>query len=272
MASRYLQPVLTIRRTGSDWPRPRAARLLVRLLLATTAWTAGFALTPATALASDQQATALRPYTARYKTTARGIDLNLERQLKAGSNGRYILTNGGKIMVIGFHEVSVFTVDGDQVMPRSYVYQGTGLVNRRREVHFTANTGIIRSLYKDNWYELPYSETTLDRMSQLEQLRLSLLADTEEPPQDMILRVADGKRVKDTQLVFVAEELLQTPLGPVATLHFERLHDSQERKSDIWVAPEWDYLMVRTIHIEDGDPVEMTLTSATIDGDPVAVN
>lgn len=266
MASRYPLPVLTISRAGPEW-----LRLLAVCLISLTS-AAGAALSPVTATANDLQTAPLRPYTARYKTTARGINLVLERQLKASSEGRYILTNGGKIMVVGFHEVSVFTVDGAQVMPKSYVYQGSGLINRRREVHFTPTSGVIRSLYKEQWYDLPYSETALDRMSQLEQVRLSLLENRPETPGDMTLRVANGKRIKDSRLVFVAEERLETPLGPVGTLHFKRLHDNAARKSDIWIAPQWDYLMVKTVHVEDGDPVEMMLTSATIDGAPVSVN
>jgi hypothetical protein len=70
----------------------------------------------------------------------------------------------------------------------------------------------------------------------------------------------------------VGEETLQTGLGPVQTLHYQRLHDAEERKSDLWFAPQWDYLMVRTVHIEDGDPVELLLTSATLDSVPVGVH
>ncbi len=66
-----------------------------------------------------------------------------------------------------------------------------------------------------------------------------------------------------------ANETLQTPLGAVDTVHYERLHDLGERKSDFWFAPAWDYLMVRTVHVENGDPVEMTLSGATLGGEIV---
>tara|TARA_R110002110_G_scaffold415561_2_gene651022 strand:+ start:257344 stop:258114 length:771 start_codon:yes stop_codon:yes gene_type:complete len=214
-------------------------------------------------------AVTLRPYIAQYMTTTRGMDLALTRQLKQGADGSYTLTNGGKIMVVGFHEVSVFDVEGDRIVPRSYVYQGTGLINRRREVHFTPGSPIVRSLYKEQWYDLPRSQKTLDRMSQQEQLRLRLLNDP-TPRGDIAVQIADGKRVKDYTLVFVGEELVQTPLGAVKSLHFTRIHDDPERKSDIWLAPDWDYLMVKTLHVEDESPVEITLTSATIEGQPVA--
>jgi len=185
----------------------------------------------------------LTPYTAKYRTTARGMALTLTRKLEQNADGSYTLTNGGKIMVAGFHEMSVFSVDSLSVQPKSYVYQGTGLINRRREVHFTPGATTIRSLYKDQWYELPYTEGTLDRFSQQEQLRLLLLNDP-TPGEDISIRVADGKRVKTYLLRFVGEEQLDTPLGKLDTLHFERIHDDPERKSDMWIAPELDYLMV----------------------------
>jgi hypothetical protein len=207
----------------------------------------------------------LKPYTAQYKTTARGMALTLTRSLKQGADGSYTLTNGGKIMVVGFHEVSVFNLEGDQVLPKSYVYQGTGLINRRREVHFTPGSEVIRSLYKDQWYELPYTKGTLDRMSQQEQLRLTLLNDP-TPKEDVAVRIADGKRVKDYTLTYRGEEPIETPMGTFQTLHFERIHDDPDRKSDVWVAPELDYLMIKTVHIEDDKPVEVTLIKASIEG------
>lgn len=236
--------------------------LLSAFLLAALPLISGAA---ATATAEADAFKPLSPYSAQYQTTARGMSLKLTRNLTQSADGSYTLTNGGKIMVVGFHEVSVFGIEGTQVRPKSYVYQGTGLINRRREVHFTPGSDVIRSLYKEQWYELPYTEGTLDRMSQQEQLRLFLLNDP-TPAEDIQIRVADGKRIKDYMLNFVGEEAIKTPMGSLQTLHFERLHDDPDRKSDIWVAPELDYLMVKTVHIEDGKPVEVILTKADIEG------
>ena len=257
MVSRYRRPELTT-------PKTRAERLslwLVAAFIGAVAFQAA---------ASDRQASALRPYTAEYKTTARGFDLSVTRKLEADDNNHFILTNGGKILVVGFHEISVFRVEDEEIQSISYIYQGTGLVNRRQELHFDAEPGKITSLYKDQWYDLPDNGSTLDRMNQMEQLRLELLQDPADV-ENITLRIADGKRLKDSQLVLIGEETQQTALGPVATVHYERLHDDAHRKSDIWLAPQWDYLMVRMVHIEDGDPVEMVLTGATLDGEVVGI-
>ncbi|MBT4521277.1 MAG: DUF3108 domain-containing protein [Halieaceae bacterium] len=240
---------------------------LVKLVLAFSLFAAGLVSADHGHVDTDTGADIdkLRPYNAEYRTTARGLRLTLQRELKINADGIHTLTNGGKLLVAGFLEKSVFEVAGTQIIPGSYVYQGSGLLNRRREVHFTPGTDTLRSLYKDVWYDLPYTEGTLDRMSQQEQLRLLLLNDP-TPKDDIVITVADGKRVKSYQLVFIGEELLDTPLGPVQTLHFERVHKDSERSSNTWLAPAWDYMMVKTVHVEDGKPVEATLTKANIDG------
>jgi hypothetical protein len=154
------------------------------------------------------------------------------------------------------------------VQPKSYVYQLSGPISRRREVHFDPDSDVIRSLYKKTWYELPKTPETLDRMSQQEQLRLTLLNDP-TPREDMRFRVADGRKVKDYRLIYRGEERIETPMGWVDTLHFERAHDDPERESNVWIAPAWDYLMVRTVHVDDGTTTQADLISASIDGTPV---
>jgi hypothetical protein len=221
--------------------------------------------TTAESASTSTAAVLLKPYTAEYKTSARGMSLTLKRELKLGQDGSYTLINGGSIMILGFEEVAHFRTAGSRIIPGSYVYQGKGLMNRRREVQFTEGATTLRSLYKDEWYDLPYTDNTLDRMSQQEQVRLILLNDP-TPKEDIVISVADKKRVKEYQISYVGEETLDTPLGKIDTLHFRRIHDSPDRKSDTWIAPAWDYMMVKTVHIEDGKPIEGMITKMTIDG------
>jgi hypothetical protein len=219
----------------------------------------------------DASAFVLKPYTAEYKTSAKGLSLTLKRKLINDPDGNYTLTNGGSAFIAGFEETARFRVEGNRIIPESYVYQGKGLANRRREVQFTEGSDTLRSLYKEKWYDLPYTERTLDRMSQQEQLRLSLLNDP-TPGEDFVVSVADKKRVKEYTLVYMGEETVKTPLGTVDTLHFRRIHDDPDRKSDTWVAPAWDFMMVRTVHVEDGKPIEGMITKLSLDGKQVVKN
>lgn len=209
--------------------------------------------------------TGLTPYSAEYTTKVKGFTLKLKRELRQGSDGEYILTNSGKKLVLGFQEEARFRVEDSRVVPSSYVYQGTGLMNRRREVQFTPGSDVVRSLYKDNWYDLPYEHGTLDRMSQQEQTRLSLLNDP-TPAEDTSMKVADRKDIKTYRMQFVVEEELDTPLGRVTALKFRRLRDDPDRVSEFWLAPDWDFMMVKTRHVEKGSEAIAVLTAATLDG------
>jgi hypothetical protein len=220
--------------------------------------------------AAANDGVALSPYTASYRTSMRGLKIDTQRELKRESRGRFTLVENGKNMIANLQQVGVFDVEGERIVPRSFVYQlSAPLLKRRREVHFKPGTDTIRSLYKGEWYELPYRENTLDRFSQQEQLRLYLL-NNPAPEDNIRFRVADGKRIKEYEFLFRGEEVIDTPLGRVNTLHFERSHDSPDRRSETWIAPEWDYLMVRTVHVEDGAPGEAVITAASIDGVPVS--
>ncbi|MEO0435382.1 MAG: DUF3108 domain-containing protein [Pseudomonadota bacterium] len=210
----------------------------------------------------------LTPYEATYKTSTAGLSIKLHRSLTMDESGDCKLTSDGKLLVAAISEVSVFDIQDTKVRPKSYVYQLSGPVNRRREVHFDSDSGAIRSLYKKNWYDLPPGEDTLDRMSQQEQLRLTLM-NMVDPRQDISFSVADGRKVKLHKLRFTGSERLETPMGWIDTLHFERIHRDSERRSAIWLAPDWDFLMVRTLHIEDGKTTEADLISASLAGQDV---
>jgi len=214
------------------------------------------------------RAKGLKPYEAVYKTATSGLSIKLHRSLTVDEGGDCRLVSEGRLLVAGISEVSVFGIEGERIQPRSYIYQLSGPVSRRREVHFNPDSDVIRSLYKKEWYELPKTPDTLDRMSQQEQLRLLLLNDP-TPREDVRFSVADGRRVKEYRLVYRGEERIETPMGWVDTLHFERLHDNPDRESNVWIAPAWDYLMVRTVHTDDGKTTKADLVSASIDGDPV---
>lgn len=247
--------------------RTRAAPPLRRLGLVCTL----VALSSAgpAAQADDGDHRPLLPYEAVYKTATSGLSINLHRSLTMDDNGDCRLISEGSLLIAGISEVSVFGVEGEKVKPKSYIYQLSGPISRRREVHFDPGSDVVRSLYKKEWYELPRTEDTFDRMSQQEQLRLTLLNDA-TPREDMVFRVADGRRVKDYEFVYRGETRLETPMGWVDTLHFERVHDSPKRQSSVWIAPSWDYLMVRTVHSDDGKTTEADLISASIDGQPVS--
>ena len=222
-------------------------------------------LTAESAFASN----ALSLYTAEYKTKVAGLSVTLTRTL-AKENGRYHLTQGAKKgFMVKLSEDSHFSVEGDQIVGERFVYQLTGVSNRRREVLFDEEAGTIRSLRKKVWTEHPWSPDVLDRLSQQEQMRLKLLL-AETPPARISLSIVDGPKIKLKHFDLIETSVLDTPVGAMETLHYRLIHDKpDERSSDAWLSVDHDFLMVRTQHVEKGSETVIQLESATVSGQAV---
>lgn len=221
------------------------------------------------ASASEERQVELRPYSVEYQTKNWGITITLTRELKQGGNGVWNLSEGGGAMLQKVRQQSRFRTEGSQITPLGFTYSLRGPIKREREVQFPANGLPVRSLYKGEWYEFPPEPGMLDRLSMTEQFRLSLLHDP--LAQELVVKRVDGRKVKEYRMQFVAEESLDTALGSIQTLHYQRIFDDDDddRAFDIWLAPSWDFLMVRTVNLDDGDEVEAVIAGGSIGGTPL---
>ena len=70
----------------------------------------------------------------------------------------------------------------------------------------------------------------------------------------------------------VGEEVLETNLGRLNTVRVEKVRrDSDSRSTVIWLATDWDYLLVGLEQINgSGRTVELFLLRATVDGEVVS--
>ena len=216
-----------------------------------------------TAHASD-----LSLYEATYTTKVIGIKVTLNRSLTRDED-RFHLSQAGKTFLLKLNEDSHFSLNENQIVGEEFVYQLGGVSNRRREVLFDQQNGTIRSLKKEEWTEHPWSPGVLDRLSQQEQMRLKLLG-SETPPERISLSIVDGPRVKLKHFDLVETGTLGTSVGTLRTVHYTLHHDDPlERSSDAWLAMDYDFLMVRTEHVEDGAKTVIEIQSASVEGNPV---
>ena len=216
-----------------------------------------------TAHASD-----LSLYEATYTTKVIGIKVTLNRTLTQEGD-QYHLSQAGKTFLLTLNENSHFSLNGDQIVGEHFVYQLGGVSNRRREVLFDQQKGIIHSLKKGEWTEHPWSPHVLDRLSQQEQMRLQLLRSA-TPPERISLSIIDGRRIKLKHFDLVETATLDTSVGILNTVHYTLHYDHpSERSSNAWLAVDHDFLIVRTEHVEDGLRTVIQLQGATMEGQPV---
>ncbi len=220
---------------------------------------------------SDTPTRVMTPYTAHYQSTARGVDIDLYRQLLPGDADTYQLESHGEKMMYGFQESSSFTVTGEQLIPVFYQYRGKGLNRRETLTRFDWAKGTAASEYKGKDYTLALEPGLLDPLSWQEFLRHQLLQDTAPQALDQTtLRILDGRRIKEYVLEYNGIETVSTATGYFTALRFTRLGRKPGRYLQFWLAVDWDFLLIKAQHRnEDGQSVIATLRDARINDETV---
>ena len=237
-----------------------SAKPATALLAALTFLVALTAPLNASAQSSNAAISALRPFEAVYKTTALGMTLDLTRSLtRDGDN--YRLESSGKNFLIKMKESADFRLTDSNIEGVRFNSKVKTLKSNNRAVEFDKELGVIKSMKRGEWSEHPLEPGVLDQFSQQQQLRLTLMQ-TDTPPETLQFRVIDGAKISDKSWQRLPNETLQTPLGNIEAVHYRAVHKNpKKRASEIWLAPNLDYLMVRTKHVERGATIEVEIKS-----------
>ncbi len=234
-------------------------------LLHTTLLALGVALCCANALASE-----LKPYQAEYEARISGFDVTLQRQL-ARHGEQYTLSMDMQKLWFKIKERGDFTITANGIVkPTVYSHIRSGVSKKHNtDLRFDWNTKQVSDRLINNHKPLSIEFPTYDKLSFQPQFRLDLI---NKPLQKRYeYRLASHKRVKLYAYDFVAEETIDTPLGKLRTLKFERDRGEKERQDFIWFAKDWDYLIARIDHVDKpgGKPDRTLINSATIAGKQV---
>ncbi len=204
-------------------------------------------------------------YTLNYQINISGLKFQLTRSLTKDKE-LYKLRQTGESFLIGITEESQFSLNGNQILGHQFQYELTGLRNERREVQFVRETGKIRSLRDQIWTEHMWSPEVLDRLSLQEQLRINLMASA-ILPESVSLKVLDGAKVKTKDFELIGTDTVDTKVGALRAAHYRRVHSiGSDRSSEIWLAVDHDFVIVRTEHIERKNKTTLVLVSGVVAG------
>lgn len=165
------------------------------------------------------------------------------------------------------HEKVIFRYSGDQIIPLHYHYQLTGwaVPDRSAQLDFNWQKMRVRNLVKDKPWLMKIHPGVLDRLGSQLQLRQDVKAGKKK----MLYYVADGGELKDYRFAVVGPETLDTrKLGVVDTIKVREVRaPGKQRRTELWFAPKWDYLLVKLLQVEpDGTEYEIFLDHARIPG------
>ena len=201
---------------------------------------------------------AFRQFEATYNASTMGMTLDLKRSLTKEADV-YTLSSRGKNILISMKESAEFRISEGRIEGIRFDSKVKSLKTTKRSVRFNRAAGVIDSMKRGDWTQHQWAPHILDRFSQQQQLRLTLMS-SEKPPQTLSFTVVDGPKVSEKRWERAANEVIQTPMGAIDTVKYHAIHSNpSKRASEIWLAPKLDFLMVKTVHVERSSTITVGL-------------
>ena len=221
-------------------------------------------------LVCTQLAQALPPrlFTAEYNASYEGISADAQRSLTLDpATGTYTLSSTVELKLFGssltrIEERSVFLWIDEMPLPQHYEFIQTGFGARERTVEFDQGNGLANFTINEDKGQLMLDGPAFDDLSGYLVAKEQLTQGATE----IRFNVVDRGEIREHYYKLVNRVRLQTPLGRIKALHLERVRGEESaRKTEIWLAPDHDYLLLKLLQTEpDGSEVELTIRSATL--------
>lgn len=219
------------------------------------------------AVAADR----LEPFTASYTADWKQVPVSgsASRSLKQLDNGRWELSFEASMLVASLKETSTLQVDNGVFLPQTYHFERSGL-GKSKEIEQDFDWTQKKVLGSDRGD--PISVTLNRGLLDKSTYQLALQHDVAAGKKSMSYQVIDGSEVEVYDFRVLGEERVETQAGTVDAIKVERVRDPTQssRKTILWFAKDWNYLLVRLHQVEkDGKEYQIMLKDGTVDGRPV---
>ncbi|MBT8419791.1 MAG: DUF3108 domain-containing protein [Gammaproteobacteria bacterium] len=203
-------------------------------------------------------------FSATYTVTAGNMTIGqAEWSLVPTGNGHYqydavTFPKGALSLFYKSHrtEHSEWRYKGERIQPLIYRYNRGGKKDRKIEVVFDWEQGLVKNTAKGKTWQMPVPPNTLDKNVYV----LALMHDLDRGRRNFEYPIADGGKLKNYRFSFVGEESLDTTLGGVKTVLIKRIRKTVARETTFWCAPKFSYLPVKVVHLEkDGTTITLRI-------------
>lgn len=210
-------------------------------------------------LSSTAMATPFKSYYAKYKIKAFGLTVGkAKRILKIKNDEDYGLEMHSWSTSI-FLKMDVTESSKGNIKtnhPASYRYvKNQGDKKKTNTVTFDWPDLTAVSEYKGKQYVLPLHNDTQDKISYQLQMRKDLIAGKKE----FIYTLVDDRKIEVYQFNAKGHEKIRTSIGTLDTIRMEKESDKSKRSTTFWLAPKYDYLLVKLEHVEHGTASTITI-------------
>jgi hypothetical protein len=204
-------------------------------------------------------AATLQPYHAVYTTRYKGMSADATQTLTRDADGRFTLKRDVSAMFVKISEQSEFTLQSNQLVTSRYIYKRSGLGSKKNieqlfqwdknNLHVTSNGAI---------HDVPIKPPLLDKLSYTEAIRMQLLSQ-EQLPKNISVPFADRYHMKQYDFVVAAQEDVIVPAGKLRAVRLEKHDPEDNRHTLIWLAPQFDYLLIKLQQTDNDGRYELNL-------------
>ncbi|MEK1906277.1 MAG: DUF3108 domain-containing protein [Pseudomonas sp.] len=219
-------------------------------------------------LALPLQAAELQPFSASYTADWKQVPITgtASRSLKALDNGRWELGFEASMLVASLSETSTLRVESGAFLPLTYRFQRNGLGKSKEvELDFDWTEKQVLGTDRGDPVRLTLNRGLLDKST----YQLVLQHDVADGKQSMSYQVVDGDELETYDFRVLGEERVRTQAGLIDAIKVERVRDPTQssRKTVLWFAKDWDFLLVRLYQVEkDGKEYQIMLKDGKVNG------
>lgn len=219
-------------------------------------------------MALSSHAFELRPFSASYTADWKQLPVSgsAERRLTQLDDKRWKLEFQASMLVAGLTEESTFNVESGRYVPLSYRYDRSGMGNGKEVSHdFDWSAKKVTGSDRGNPVSLTLNRGLLDKST----YQLALQRDVADGKQSMSYQVLDGDEIDTYDFRVLGNENVRTRAGLIEAIKVERVRDPTQssRKTVLWFAKDWSYLLVRLHQVEkDGKEYQIMLKEGVVDG------
>lgn len=153
-------------------------------------------------------------------------------------------------------QTSEGNVGNEGLQPKHYLYQFGNKANKTFSAHFDWRNQQLNLHSANGNQTLELAKGTQDLLSFMYQFMFVA------PMQNMRLSITNGKKIGTYDYAFEGEETIDTKMGKLNTIHLMRMAAEGEKKTELWLALDYQYVPVKIRETEkQGKVYELLVTS-----------
>ena len=202
-----------------------------------------------------------------YKADFNGMQIKAVHRLTQLTKGQFKEYFEAKGLLGKVTETEFFDITSDeQIIPKENTYRRSLIGTKRTEKQqYDWSKNIVTYIKGNKTDQIPLKSGYLDSMSHKQQLRRDMVAGKDVLTYAVISR---GKLKQYTYQV-ISDEVLSTPVGPLDTRLIKRTSDDGTKTTKVWLAKDWDFIMIRLERSDKGDTQKMYFTGGQLGNETI---